>query len=180
MDTITVLGDYSIEFKLKSPFAPFVDKLARLPIIPMEVVEEYGDMKQNPVGAGPYKFVEWKQDQEIVLERYDDFFLKDEVARNKRLVFRFYPEYTSGVAALERGDADVHLWINVTDLPRLEQNPDIQLLPNYLNNGYYLGFNLEKEPLDDVRLRQAAMIGLDREAIVAVAYGGRGSANMSR
>src|SRR5690606_29884279 len=112
-----------VDIKLKQPFAPLLDKLARLPIIPMEVVEAQGDMRQRPVGAGPYRFVEWKHDQEIVLERYDDFFLQEEIPRHKRLVFRFYPEYTAGVAALERGDAEVHLWLNVTDLERLERNP---------------------------------------------------------
>lgn len=174
VDKVTALNKHEVEFKLKSSFAPFMSKLAYLPIIPIEVVKAQGDMKKAPVGAGPYKFVEWKQDQQIVLERFDDFFLKDEIAKNKRLVFKFFPEYTAGISAVETGAADVHLWMKVTDIDRLKNSKDLKLVPNNLQGHYFLGFNMARKPWQDERLRQAVQLGVDRQAILQVAFGGQG------
>jgi peptide/nickel transport system substrate-binding protein len=171
---VNAVDKYTVEFKLKSPFAPLLAKLAYLAIIPMEVVQKQGDMKKAPMGAGPYKFVEWKQDQQVVLERFDDYF--EDKAKTKQLVFKFFPEYTVGMSAVEKGEADVHLWVKVTDIDRLKQSKDVKLMPNNLTGAYFIGFNTTRKPWQDVRLRQATMLGMDRNVIVQVAFGGNGSA----
>jgi peptide/nickel transport system substrate-binding protein len=168
--TINVIDDYTVELILERPFAPLFTQLARLAIMPMEEVEAKGSLRTEPVGAGPYRFVEWKQDQEIVLEKFEDFTLGE--VQNNGVIFKFYPEYAAGLAALTSGDADLHLWVKPTDIPRLQSDPTMTLIPNALNGSYYIAFNLLREPWGDAKLREAVLYGVDRNIIAQIAFGG--------
>jgi ABC-type transport system substrate-binding protein len=74
--TIKVIDAYTVQTTSKKPLAPILRFLAHpsMAFVSPAALEKYGDqVNRNPVGTGPYRFVEWKAGQRIVLERYDDF-----------------------------------------------------------------------------------------------------------
>lgn len=169
IESVEVIDDTNLYINLQRPFAPLLDELTRIVIVPTEVE----DQRNNPVGAGPFKFVRWDKDQRVVLERNEDFFIEG-LPYLDRLIFRFVPEYSSQISMLETGEADVHLWLSHVDIPRLEAQ-GFNLIGRNLQGFYYLAFNLEREPWNNPELREAIALGLDKAAMLQIVEDGYGA-----
>lgn len=153
---------------------------ALCPILPKHIYDGQ-DLKNHPrnsadvVGSGPFRLVEFKPGQRIVLERFDKFFLPGRPYLDK-VVFSVTPDSSSLMLSLERGDIQMLPFVTVpTDLKRIAANPNIALTPK----GYegigplnWLAFNLEKKPLDNLKVRQAIAHSIDRNFIVKALMGG--------
>ncbi|MEY4364016.1 MAG: hypothetical protein RLZZ24_1368 [Pseudomonadota bacterium] len=153
---------------------------ALCPILPKHIYEG-GDLKNHPrnsadvVGSGPFKLVEFKPNQRVVLERFDKFFLPGKPYLDK-VVFNITPDSSSLMLSLERGDIQVLPFATVpSDLKRIATNPNIALT----SKGYegigplnWLAFNMEKKPLDNLKVRQAIAHALDRNFITKALMGG--------
>jgi len=151
------------------------------PILPKHVYDDGSDLKTHPrnsvnvVGSGPFKLVEFKPGQRVVMERFDRFFLPGKPYLDK-LVMTIAPDATSLMLGLERGE--IHLWPNVstpTDIRRIAANPKLVLA----SKGYegigalnWLAFNLERKPLADLAVRQAIASAIDKGFITRVLMGG--------
>ena len=131
----------------------------------LEALEKYGDqINRNPVGTGPFKFVEWIPGNRIVLERFDDYW--GPKPKYKTLVIRFVKESGARVMMLETGEADLVLKIPPVDIDRLQKNPDINILAKPSNRviGFYIN---HKAPLiKDLKFRQALSYAIDKDAII--------------
>ena len=150
-----------------------------LPIIPEHVYGDGQDPKKHPqnsenvVGSGPFKLVEFKRDQHIILERNENFFIKDRPYIDK-VVMRIIKDGSARTIALENGE--VHLSAfeqNPRDLARLKKNAGITATPD----GYgaigplaWLAFNTKRGPTSDVRVRQAIAYAVDRNFIVKALF----------
>ena len=80
IESVTADGDYTVVFKLKRPQAPFLKNLAMSPfgIASPDAIEKHGDkFGDNPVGTGPFQFVEWKRNDSITIEKFEDYWVKD-------------------------------------------------------------------------------------------------------
>ncbi len=151
-----------------------------LPILPKHIYGDGKDIRSHPanlkpVGAGPYKFVEYKQGEHIVLERFDKFFIPGR-PKFARLIFRIFKDPSAMEVAFERKDVDmVSFNSSPTSLQRLQKLPHAVV---ERRGGEAIGplgwvaFNLKKKPLDDVRVRQAIAYAIDREFIVKKLHGG--------
>src|SRR5690606_20810781 len=115
-------------------------------------------------GTGPYSIVSWKKDQEIVLERNDDYW--GAKGNTRRSVYRPIPEAAARVPALVAGDVDVISRIPSADVARLEKEPGISVTKTPSVGMQQFRFNVTKKPYDDVRVRQAISHAIDRRAIV--------------
>ncbi len=153
---------------LVEPFGPLENKLLWLPIIPKEAVDT---LRTEPIGCGPYKFVEWRSDQYIKLEKYEKWW--DEGERADVIIFRFFPEYSTGRAALLSEDIDVLTNMLAIDIPIVEKRDDLKF-EGVLGRMSYVGFNVTVPPYDDIRVRRAIAYTINRKSMVNAILRGYG------
>ncbi len=173
---VEVVDDYTVRISTAQPFAPLLTHLAHpaTAILNEKAVTEGGeDYGQNPVGTGPFKFVSWTTGDNIVLERFDDYWGTDALV--KQVTFRAIPDNSVRTIQLETGELDIAYDIQPSDVARVEADPNLVLQRDANLSTTYVGFNLDKEPFDDVRVRQAINYAIDMEAVVNTVYAGVGA-----
>lgn len=145
-----------------------------LPIIPEHVYGDGQDVATHPrnsedvVGSGPFKLAEFKRDQHIVLERYEDFFIEGRPYLD-RIVMRIISDPSARTIAMENGEAQMASFETVArDIKRMEANDALDVTAE----GYaaigpiaWLAFNTKEPPLDDKRVRQAIAYAIDGDFI---------------
>ena len=165
---LRVVDGLRVELRLDRPFAPFLHLMAydAAAIVPREEVEARGPgFASHPVGTGAFRFVSWRRDDQVVLERFPGHFRGP--AHLERIVFRIIPAEITRFNEYRAGQLDL------TDIPtgqcRSVQS-DAQLRgeaavwPTLGTHG--LRFNVEKPPFNDARLRRALAHALDPTLIV--------------
>ena len=121
------------------------------------------DFNRNPVGCGPFVFKEWKSDQYITLNRYEDYW---EGAPNYTLyTYRVIPDLLTQEMEFYAGTVDSY-GVEPHQVARLSKDPRFQSF-SALSFGYsFIGYNLRKAPFDDVRIRKALGMAIDTEKII--------------
>ena len=177
VESVTVDDEYTVTVKTYEPFGPILRHLA-IPyaaIVPKAIVEaDEATWILNPVGSGPYTFVEWNQGQNIKLKAFADYM--DGVALTENLEMRVVPETAQRAMALETGEIDVAYDLAVNDIPKIEANDSTSVLKIPSLSCYYLSVNLQKAPFDNALVREAISIAIDRQALVDTINAGSGSA----
>lgn len=126
--------------------------------------EADNDLKTTAIGSGPFLLDSWKQGDAITLVRNEDYWGADPAGVGT-VVFRYVPDQSAAVNALESGDLDALVPI---DGPRVEDvtRDDLQFVEGDASDKFVLAFNNAAAPLDDLRVRQAIRSAIDHEAIV--------------
>lgn len=171
---VEVSSPTQVIFHLKTPFGPFLNNIANNGEIVNQKAVESADPARNPVGTGPFSFVEWVQGDHISLERFDTYWKTDRPYL-AGIDFRFLLVDQSRIDALRAGELNWVDAVPLSQLATLSEDPAF----NYVtapNAGIpdYLAMNTKKAPFDDKRVRQAVSLGIDRDQIRAVAYSGAG------
>ena len=162
--------------RLKAPHPAILLALspAFCPIIPKHVFGDGQDIKTHPknnlpVGSGPFKVVEFKPREAIVMERHTGFFLKDR-PKFDRLIFRIIADTSAQAIALERGEID---WlpgsVTLSQFAQLSKAKDVVISRkggDAIGPLGWLAFNMKRKPFDDVRVRQAIAHAIDKDFIV--------------
>jgi ABC-type transport system substrate-binding protein len=170
----------TVEFKLNGPLGDFPVVFGQ-PItygslgliISPAALQQYGDdIGRHPVGAGPFKFVEWVPDSRIVLEKNPTYWQEGKPYLDG-LEFRPLPDTETRYASMENGDVDMIFGGYNQELVRASQNPNLRVYYGPGNAGEYLYFNFNKAPFDDRRMREALISALDLNALAASQYNGR-------
>lgn len=176
IESVTAEGDYTVVFKLKRPQAPFLKNLAMdmFAISSPTAFEEMGDdeYERNPVGTGPFKFVEWKPNDAITVEKNENYW-KDGLPKLDTIVFRSIPDNTARLNALIAGEVDLIDGLNPSDGASIESNPDLQLIERPSMNIGYLGLTVIREPFDNKLVRQAMNHAIDKQGIIDAFFEGR-------
>lgn len=176
VESVDVVDADTVNVTLTTVTAPFIDYLA-LPesaIVSQAWADEHeGNLSGNPMGFGPYRFVEYQEGQRIVLEKFPDYYNADNVVTNQ-IVFEFYPDGTSRVNSLLSGDVDVVEYVPWQSVPLIANNSDFQVLGGA---GPFMGliFNTNFEPFADPRVRQAIAYAVDRQVVINTAFFGQGT-----
>lgn len=176
IESVTATGDYEVEFKLKRPQAPFLKNLAMssFGIASPTAFEAAGDkFGDDPVGTGPFKFVEWKRNDSITLEKNEEYWVEGE-PKLDQVIFRSIPDNSARLNALLSGEIDLADGITPSDGKTIEENADLQLFERPSMNVGYLGLTNTREPFDDPKVRQAMNHAIDKQAIVDAFFEGRG------
>lgn len=175
VDDVIVLDDYRVQITMNEPFAPALSHLAHpaTSILNEKAVTEAGEDygTQVAVGTGPFRFLNWSIGSHVDLARFDDYW--GEVAKAERLRFRGIPENTVRAIELETGGVDIAYGIAPMDELILEANPLVVLDKVETLATHYVGFNAQKEPFDNVLVRQAINHAIDVEAVVDFIYTGQ-------
>src|SRR5690606_284876 len=131
---------------------------------------------RNPVGSGPYRFVEWRANDRLVLERNPDFpeALGGPPALD-RLVFRVVPEPATLLTELLTGGLHVDIPVVPDQAARIEANPNLELFSFPSRTVYFIGWNTRREPFTDARVRRAMTLAIDRQEIITALLEGYGS-----
>ncbi len=128
-----------------------------------------------PVGTGPYQFVQWKKGWGITLVKSHRYRHAAQVKLD-HAAFRFIPEPSMQVAAVQSGDVDVFFNIATDNAQRFRGDPRYQVLIGASSGKGMLAINHRRKPLNDVRVRQAISHAIDREAFIRDVLRGQGSA----
>ncbi len=168
-------GDYEVTIAFYYPFSPALNFLTngRAYIVPHEYMEENGEQALNQVmiGTGPFKFVEWVVGSHCTMERNDEYWGGAPAFKN--LTVRFIADNSARMIALETGELDLALGIQDSDIKILlngeREHINGLLVPGMQVN--YFAFNMNVEPLADVRVRQALAHAVDWAAAVETAGG---------
>ncbi|WP_121611504.1 ABC transporter substrate-binding protein [Mesobacillus foraminis] len=175
---VKAVDEHTVEFVLNRPQAPFLKNLAMSPfgIASPEAVEEQGDnFRSNPVGTGPFKFVEWKQNDRIVLEKNQEYW-QDGLPKLNKIIFRVIPENTARLNALSNGEIDLMDGLNNSDEASVTGNSSLQVIERPSMNVGYIGFTVNRKPFDNKLVRQALSHAIDKKSIIDSFYGGKADA----
>lgn len=123
-----------------------------------------GDLIENPNGTGPYKFVEWRRGDQIILERNDAFWGTAGIPQT--VVFRWSPESAQRLVELQSGTVDGIDNPGPDDFGTIEGDANLQLATRNGTNVFYIGMNDKFAPFDNVRVRQAFAQAIDRQRII--------------
>ena len=174
VDRVEVVDEYTIRFitKYVDPFFPTrLDGGSSAAIFSAEAFKKYGkDLAKNPVGTGPFKFVEWIKDDHLTVERFDGYW--GGVPYLDRVTVRPLPEAETRVIALESGDIQLAIRLNAEQIPRVEGNPNLKVIKNVTTRHFYMGLANLKKPYSDLRVRQALNHAIDKESLVKNVYSG--------
>jgi peptide/nickel transport system substrate-binding protein len=184
VDSTTAPDDYTVVFKLKQSYAPFLSAwdISSTPIYPKHLYEgtDYrkNEYNQKPVGTGPFKFAEWKKGSHIKLVRNDNYWKKG-LPYLDAIYFHVLPDSATRAVQLEQGKVHFTSWGNIEgpDVARLEKLPHLEMTTKgyeMLGTMMWLEFNHRKAPLNDVRFRKAVALAIDRKFIRDNIYYGLG------
>ena len=168
-------GDHTVVFTLSRPQAPFLKNIAMSPFgiaSPTAFEKDGAAFGDNPVGTGPFKFVDWKRNDSITIEKFDGYWVAD-LPKLDKVIFRSIPDNSARLNALTAGEIDLADGINPSDGAGIEGNAALQLIERPSMNIGYLGLTNTRAPFDNKLVRQAVNYAIDKQAIVDAFFEGR-------
>jgi peptide/nickel transport system substrate-binding protein len=164
---VEVVDDLTVDVVTKEPYGPILRTMSMLYVsmVSPTAVQKLGEgALRAPVGTGPFKFVEWKTNTHVIIERNPDYW--GEKTLLDRVIFKVVPEEGARMIALQTGDADMVMFPSPAQLPTFRKDSKYTVHETPGLRVVYVGLNLKMPPLDDVRVRQALIHAVDRKAIL--------------
>lgn len=175
IDSIDVIDKYTVKLHLSAPLASLLDGLTsdNLSIVPKEVVEANGNLQKVECGTGPFMLKEWVADNSMTLVKNPDYFEKGSPAVDK-IIFRVIPEQASLLAGIKSGDIDFATINDGALIRQAARDPKVVVMSKPGLNMRIFSFNTTRKPFDDVRVREAFSLALNRSEILTIAEFGMG------
>jgi len=167
---VVAIDDYTVQFNLTTPYAPFVANVLTSPaIVPAHLLEGETDLteaafNQEPVGTGPFAFKEWKRDDYIALVAFDDYYQgKPKV---KSITNRLIPDAAVGAMELKSGGIHYRPTAKLENYEMFKNDPNFETLSEVGFSYSTLSFVNDREPWNDRRVREAIAYGINlKEAV---------------
>jgi peptide/nickel transport system substrate-binding protein len=174
IDAVEVVSPTKVIFHLKTTFGPFLTNLANNGEIVNQKAIESKNPARNPVGTGPFQFVEWVQGDHITLKKWDKYFRTGRPYLDQ-VDFRFLLVDQSRVDALSAGEINWADAVPLQQLPTLSKDPRFSYVTSPVAGiPDFLAMNVAKAPFNKKEVRQAIAWAIDRKVIRQVAYFGSG------
>jgi peptide/nickel transport system substrate-binding protein len=171
------VGAHVVRLVLREPHAPFLVNLAvpGVAIASPRAVSRWGtDFGKHPVGTGPFRFVEWRPGEEVVLEANPGYW--GPRAKVSRVVFRPIKDNARRLAALRAGELHGLEGLNPDDIAAVQRDPGLGLVLRPASTTGYVAFNFRVREFQDRQVRRALARALDKTAVVGALYAGTGLA----
>jgi dipeptide transport system substrate-binding protein len=176
LKSVDKLDEYTVKITLNKPEAPFLSNLA------MEYAgiqsKEYAiamlkagtpeRIDQDPIGTGPFMMVQYQKDALIRFKAFPDYW--GGKAKIDDLIFSITPDASVRWAKMQKGECHVMPYPNPADLDAMRKDKNVTVLEQPGLNVGYLAYNTTKKPFDDVRVRKAINMAIDKKAIVSAVY----------
>lgn len=179
LEGVEVVDDYTIKVTLKEPFAGFLASISSpgVSIYDSEATEAAGDQfGMDPavtVGTGPFEFSSWSFNNQLVLTRNEDYWKG--ASGLPGVVIKIIPDTETQSMMFESGELDIlDLDYAADSVDRFTETYPDQIVQGPRVGIVYFTMNFNKEPFQDVRVRKAVQMSIDRQAILDALYGGRG------
>jgi peptide/nickel transport system substrate-binding protein len=141
-------------------------------IVSRAAVEKYGaNFGRNPVGTGPFKFVSWRENDSVVLEKNPDYFEKG-LPKLDKVTMVIMKETSAAVAAMLSGQIDGMSDVPLQFVTQLKAQKNLTVYGEIEGNYVYFGMNTKRAPFDDINLRRAVAYAINREVIIKQAFFG--------
>lgn len=176
LKTMEKVDDYTVKVVLNQPEAPFLSNLAmqwagiqsKEYAIAMLKAGTPEKIDQEPLGTGPFMLVQYQKDALIRYKAFPQYWAGK--AKIDDLIFSITPDASVRWAKLQKGECHVMPYPNPADLDAIRKDPNVQLLEQPGLNIGYLAYNTTKKPFDDVRVRKAINMAIDKKAIISAVY----------
>lgn len=179
--SVNKLDEHTVRFSLNNVDAAFVQNLA-MSFASVQSAEYAGqllkdgkaeDINQKPVGTGPFVFKRYQKDSQI---RYvaNKQYWKPEDVKLDNLVFAITPDAASRLQKLKAGECQVSGYPRPADIEVMKQDPNLRVLQQAGFNLGFLAYNVTHPPLDQLKVRQALDMAIDKQAIIKAVYQGAG------
>jgi peptide/nickel transport system substrate-binding protein len=174
IEEVEVVDDYTVRFHLENPFAALPAHLSTYPsnmVSPELIEEDYANMEddgqpgdiinEDPVGTGIFTFNSWEPGDRVVLDANEDYW--GENVNVDSVTFNVVPEDLTRIGEMESGAAHIIDPVTPSDMSRLEETDGTNVYQREAASITYMGFNAEKEPFGDERVRSAIDLALNKE-----------------
>jgi dipeptide transport system substrate-binding protein len=180
LKAVEKIDEYTVKMVLNAPEAPFLANMA----MPHGGVQskEYAiamlkagtpeKLDQEPIGTGPFTLVQYQKDALIRYKAFPQYWAGK--AKIDDLIFAITPDASVRWAKLQKGECHVMPYPNPADVPAMRKDTSVKVLEQPGLNVGYLAYNTTKKPFDDVRVRKAVNMALNKKAIVDAVYLGTG------
>src|SRR5690606_27253639 len=172
IESIAAPDATTVVFTLSQPSRSLLYNLAR-PDSVIYPAAKAETQRSEPVGTGPFRFASYTPGTEVVLERFEDYYL-DGVPYLDRVVFRIISDANTRFAALQAGDVDM-MGLIPEQYVQTTTMPDLKVTQGTATAEITMALNNTRPPLDDVRVRQAINLAIDKQSIVQGAMFGLGT-----
>lgn len=177
--TVEAIDDLTVGLNLHQPWPEIFDVMAHLGhlnVINQRSVEAHGEAYGVAYvdGTGPFKYKAWLRDEHFAIERFDDYW--GGRAYLDEIVFRPILEDSTRSAQFSAGQLDVLYDLRFDEIPRWEQDPDVDVYATTGGTFNWIVFNTAAAPFDDKLVRQAVYYAIDRQGLVDAFFHGRGEA----
>jgi dipeptide transport system substrate-binding protein len=180
LEAVEKLDEHTVRIRLSRPDAPFLANLAML----FNAIHsaEYADamrragtperLDREPIGTGPFSLAGYQKDVTVRYRAFQDYWGTAQTI--DMLVFSITPNPGVRLTKLKAGECHVMAYPSPADIRQIEQDPNLRLLRQEGMNVGYLSLQTLQRPFDDIRVRRALAMAIDKAAIVEAVYGGAG------
>lgn len=170
VQSVQTAGNYTVVLHLKQPFGPLVAVLtgrSGMMVSPAAVRKEGSAFTRNPVGTGPYEFKDWVKGNHITLVKNPHYW-QSNIPYFPKVVFKFFADPNVEYMNLQSGAVQVVDTVPAQDMAALKQNSNFTVInqPSYGYQGIWL--NVRSAPFNNLYLRQAVNLAINRQTIVNV------------
>lgn len=173
--SVEAIGSMDLEIRLSQPNASMLRSLAIFPawLISPKSLDTYGsEMQRHPIGTGPYKLLEWRPNEAVILERNADYWA--EAPAFERMILKVVPDNTTRLLQLKSGAIHGMDGLQPTEVSALRNNPALTVYEEGGLNVGYMAFNLDSERMAIAELREAISLAVDKQRFATVALEGAG------
>jgi dipeptide transport system substrate-binding protein len=177
--SVEKVDDLTVKFVLNRPEAPFLADLAM--DFATIVSKEYADkldadgqremLNQQPVGTGPFEFVAYEPKAVIRYRAHEEYWDGKEAIDD--LVFAITPDASVRAQKLQAGECHIFPYPNSADVEGLKADPNLQVIEQEGLNVAYLAYNTQQPPFDNVKVRKALNMAINKDAIVEAVFQGQ-------